>query len=278
MSLINNTEKIYLGIFTSPFALLHEHDFLELVYVAQGEAVHIMKGREVRIKKGNYFIIDYNTKHSYRQAGYVPIKIINCLFLPDFVDKTLKNCRSFEQVAENYLIHYSYKTVRLNPANQIFFDEDGEVGRLIDKMLSEYIGKEAGYIELLRCMLIEIIISTVRKVKSENTLIYNSIEKYIYDYINDNYMKKITLKEISEQLSYSVPYLSKIFAEKYGMTFESCLQKTRVEQSCRLLANTDKKVIEVAECVGYSDLKFFTEIFKKFMNIPPREYRKLYRG
>ena len=91
-------------------------------------------------------------------------------------------------------------------------------------------------------------------------------------------MKKITLKEISEQLSYSVPYLSKIFAEKYGMTFESCLQKTRVEQSCRLLANTDKKVIEVAECVGYSDLKFFTEIFKKFMNIPPREYRKLYRG
>ena len=91
-------------------------------------------------------------------------------------------------------------------------------------------------------------------------------------------MKKITLTEISKNLNYSVPYLSKLFREKYGETFESYLQRTRVGEGCRLLANTDKKVIEIAECVGYGDLKFFSEVFKKYMRVSPREYRRLYRS
>lgn len=277
MSHLNDTEKIFLGVFTAPTAAEHEHDFLELVYLAEGEATHIMNGEKMKIKKGNYFIIDYNTKHSYCQTGKTPLKIINCLFLPDFVDKTLKKCRKFEQVMENYLIHYSFKSLKSNPANIIFFDDSGKIRGLIENMLSEYENKQPGYIEILRCMLIEIIIETVRKFHSENDFVCDSIEKYISDYINENYMKKITLREISAKLNYSVPYLSKIFHKKYGTTFENYLQKTRMEQSCRLLANTDKKIIEIAECVGYSDIKFFTDVFKRFMQIPPREYRKLHR-
>lgn len=275
MPYLNDTEKIFLGIFDLSYVDTHEHDFLELVYVAEGRARHIMNKAEMDIKKGDYFIIDYNTEHSYAQMGDTPLKIINCLFLPDFVDKTLKKCRKFEEVTENYLIHYSSRPVGANPANRIFCDESGEVYRLIEKMLSEYESKNTGYIELLRCMLIQIIINIIRKVQTEKA--FDSVEKYLFDCINNNYMKKITLKEIALELNYSVPYLSRLFREKYGVTFENYLQRVRVEHGCRLLANTDKKVIEIAECVGYSDLKFFSEIFKRFTKLSPREYRKLYR-
>ena len=273
---IDNAEKINIGLYDSPTALPHEHNFLELAYVMRGKARHFMNGEEIIINKGNYFIVDYKTVHSYEKTGDEPLQIMNCLFFPGFIDKTLRECRKFNEVMENYLIHYSYKSTNVNPANRIFFDESREVHDLLIKMHGEYINKKIGYIEVLRCLLIEIFICTMRRVQEEN-LIYNSIERYITDYVNENYMKKITLSEIASQLNYSLPYLSKTFKESCGMSFESFLQKTRIEQSCRLLANTDKKIIDIAECVGYTDLKFFTSIFKKFTNMPPREYRKLYK-
>lgn len=277
MSFLNEDEKIYLGKFEDKNVETHEHNFFELVYVIGGKAKHFMNGEEVIIKKGDYFIIDYNTAHRYEEIGYETFSIINCLFYPGFIDRTLKECRKFSKVLDNYLIHYSYKSINANPANRIFSDEDGSVGYNILRMYSEYEKKKAGYIEVLRCMLIETIIFTMRRIQEENRLVYSSIERYISDYVNENYMKKITLSDIANRLAYSLPYLSKTFRKNSGMTFESFLQKTRIEQSCRLLANTDKKIIDIAECVGYADLKFFSKTFKKFMNMPPREYRRIYK-
>ena len=271
------TEKIYLGVFEGGFGQAHTHNFLELVYVLSGSAVHVMNGEETKISKGNYYIIDYDTKHDYRKINNEPFVIVNCLFLPEFIDKTLVKCRRFYDVMNNYLIHHSYKSINLNPVNQIFFDNDNTIGNIIDLMQNEYAQKRTGYEELLRCKLIEIIIFTMRQIQSNDRIAYNSVGRYITEYINDNYMKKITLKDISEKLSYSVPYLSKVFKEECGITFEQFLQKTRIDQSCRLLANTDKKIGDVAECVGYSDIKFFTAVFKRFMKLSPREYRKLHR-
>lgn len=126
-------------------------------------------------------------------------------------------------------------------------------------------------------MLIELIIHTMREIQKENELVYSSAERYVMDFVNENYMEKITLGELAAELKYSLPYLSRIFRKSCGMTFENFLQKTRIEQSCRLLANTDKKIIDIAECVGYTDLKFFNVIFKRYMNMTPGKYRKLYR-
>lgn len=274
---ISEKEKIYINKHTENFCPEHEHDFLELVYVLHGSAKHLINDEDITLHQGNYFIIDYNTFHGYKRIGNDEFCIMNCLFLPDFIDKTLKRCRKFSEVAENYLIHYSYKSVGVNPANRIFFDRDKSIYNMIMKLYNEYNEKSIGYIEIMRCTMIEIIVHTMRVIQLEKELVYNSCEKYIVDFVNENYMKKITLGEVAEKLNYSVPYLSKVFRQNYGITFEHFLQKTRIEHSCRLLANTDKKIIDIAECVGYTDSKFFNRVFKKFMNTTPGKYRKIYR-
>jgi YesN/AraC family two-component response regulator len=58
-----------------------------------------------------------------------------------------------------------------------------------------------------------------------------------------------------------------------NMTFSSYLQKVRINNACRLLANTNNKIEEIAHFVGYSDTKFFNSIFKKVLGSTPREYR-----
>ena len=86
------------------------------------------------------------------------------------------------------------------------------------KMYSEYEKKQAGYIEILRCLLIQTIIFTIRKIQEENRLVYNNIENYITSYVNENYMKKITLTYLAKKLAYSLPYLSRAFRQSSGMT------------------------------------------------------------
>ncbi len=50
-----------------------------------------------------------------------------------------------------------------------------------------------------------------------------------------------------------------------------------IEESLRLLANTDKKTADIAEAVGYIDIKFFYSVFIKHINMTPGEFKKLNR-
>lgn len=60
--------------------------------------------RSGEVKAGDYFIIDYGSRHSYRECR--DFTLINCLFLPEMIDDTLADCRSFEEVLRVSLIRY----------------------------------------------------------------------------------------------------------------------------------------------------------------------------
>jgi YesN/AraC family two-component response regulator len=59
------------------------------------------------------------------------------------------------------------------------------------------------------------------------------------------------------------------------MSFSRYLQRIRVEQSCRLLENTDLRISEIAPKVGYDNVKFFNQIFKNTLGISPRQFRQM---
>lgn len=252
----------------------HSHDFLELGYCIRGEATHIMDGVKMRIKKGDYFIVDYDAEHSYSQEGSEPLEIINCLFLPGFIDKALNHCRNFNEVVNNYLIKHNNSIVNISPANFVFFDSDNRVRDLLDRIYAEYTAKESGYFEIIRCNLIEIIVLTMRKNSSSEMQSTNRICEYMTDYASKHFAEKNLLGNISRELNFSVSFLSKKFKEETGIAFSEFLQNIRIEQSCRLLANTDKKMTEIAELSGYSDIKFFNALFKKRLGLTPKEFRK----
>ena len=255
--------------------LMHSHDFLEMVYVTNGSAIHTLNEVKTLVRQGDYFIIDYGASHKYNANDNGKFMIINILFKPEFVDKTLFNCLSFRDLINNYLIRFSYKSLEKSPTNIIYSDDDKSILALVEKLQSEYSKKNPGYLELMRSYLIEIIIQTMRRISNKDTAIYNDYSKYIVDYVDENYMKPITLTELSTKLQFSLPYICKRFKNDVGMPFNEYLQKKRIEQSCRLIANTDKKFSEISGLVGYSDIKFFTQIFKKHLGMTPREFKKL---
>jgi YesN/AraC family two-component response regulator len=69
-------------------------------------------------------------------------------------------------------------------------------------------------------------------------------------------------------------HVSTLFKKEVGVTFQEYVQSVRIKESCRLLINTDQKVADIATKVGYSNIKFFNEVFKRHMEMTPRDFRK----
>lgn len=261
------------ALHTTRTTTTHSHNFFELVYVTDGSAIHTVEGTPAEISKGDYFIIEYGCSHAYSNCR--DFGVINCLFVPEFIDATLKGCKSYSQLITNYLIGFDYTILSAIPANKIFRDSDGTIYKLFSRLLEEYRSLNAGYVELSRCHLIEILVLSMRGIYMPKKRQKHPAIGKILKYTEENYQDNISLRAICDELGFSLPYISKKFKEDTGVTFTAHLQRLRTEQALRLLAYTDKTVTQIARIVGYGDIKFFGEVFKKEMNMTPREWRRL---
>lgn len=254
----------------------HSHDFFELAYIREDKIFHLLDGEEFEVRKGDYFIIDTNSKHRYITHQNSPCPIYNCLFYPEAIDVTLSHCRSFKSLIESYLIKFDISILKFNPTAYVFHDGDGSIENLLKKIMNEFSQNRHGSIQICSGALVEILILTMRKIVDENKIIKkNSPTKYIIDEISKRFNEDITLSKICEPLNYSLPYISTKFKKDTGYSFTEYLQKYRIENSLRLLSNTDDKIIDIASAVGYDDVDFFGKIFKKYVNMSPAKYRKI---
>lgn len=257
----------------------HTHDFIEIAYITQGEVWHLINNQKNLLKKGDYVIIDYGAAHSFEVINNSTVNIINCLFTPNLIDMSLKDCRSMKQLLNNYLI--TYDCIISDENKLVFHDDTGDIFSILEKVKNEYRFKKNGYIQLIRSGLVEIIIRSMRKYQEANSLSTDSSSfddiKIIENFINSNYDKNISLDELASKLNLSANYISHFFKKNTGITISNYIQKARINHACRLLLNTKYKVSEISHMVGYNDYKFFNEIFKKHIKASPLQYKKNYR-
>jgi YesN/AraC family two-component response regulator len=102
----------------------------------------------------------------------------------------------------------------------------------------------------------------------------NSISRGIKEYIDKNYTRNITLKDIANALYVSTDYVSHIFKKELGDSPINYLINRRINEAKKLLATTTKPVSEVASMVGYDNVQYFTMLFKKVTGQSPGGYRK----
>jgi AraC-like DNA-binding protein len=270
---LNNADKFVIKTYFQEDVATHDHNFFELVYVMGGSTLHTLNGVSGSLGLGDYFIVDYGSVHCYEQSK--DLTLINCLFLPEIIDDTLKGCRSFEELLHVCLLRYYKLYFGKTSVNRIFHDDNGRIIQLLTGMMREYEEKKVGYAEIFRSRLLEILILTMRNVVDNNLNTKNDTILEIIQYINSNYSTQTLLSKYCELYHYSPQYISRKFKQETGFTVSEYLQKVRIEKSCELLAGSDMSVADVAESVGYSDLKFFNNLFKRMIKMSPREYRKL---
>lgn len=92
-------------------------------------------------------------------------------------------------------------------------------------------------------------------------------------YIAEHYREDLSLDAVAQAIYVSASYLSGCFPQTMGMGFVEYIHHTRIEHAKGLLLNTNLKIYQVAEQVGYRDHKYFSQIFKKLTKSSPGEYR-----
>lgn len=256
----------------------HQHHFFELAYVTGGCALHTLNGNTAMVREGDYFIMDYDSVHSYAQTA--DFTLINCMFLPEVIDYTLRGCRTFDELMRVCLMRYYKQYSGQNAVNRIFRDEDGRILQLLTGAQAEYLNKNVGYTEIFRGRLMEILILTMRRVLSgerskdqvqpQSTIVLEAVQ-----YLDTHYRDKALLGDFCQEYHYSLQYVSRKFKQETGFTASEYLQKKRLAKSCELLICSDMSIQEIAHQIGYEDTRFFTQIFQKKLKMSPREYRKV---
>lgn len=236
----------------------HSHDFVEIIYVQSGKAVNVVGSNAYKISKGDVVIVPLCYSH-YIRPETDDFRIINIIFYESAVtfDTSSFDCR---------------------PIN-IFNDKMLDI---IRDIVEEYTKKQQDYVEVLKGYLNVFLRLFARKwynLQSKNELICRTdfTEEYIdkiVQYITENYKHVILVEDIAGFVGFSKGYLQRMFKKCTGLTLVDCIIRIRIQESCRLLLETNYSIYEIAGMVGFSDLKHFYNKFKKLLNMTPKQYRK----
>lgn len=96
-------------------------------------------------------------------------------------------------------------------------------------------------------------------------------------YLQNNYMKEISLDSCADYAGTNTVALSKAFKQVSGKNFIDYLTELRIEKAKELLRETDMKINDIAEKAGYQP-SYFNRIFKKQEGITPSQYREFNRN
>lgn len=96
----------------------------------------------------------------------------------------------------------------------------------------------------------------------------------ILDYITKHYSEKINTAYLSFLFHLNEQYFCRMFKKETGMSFTSYLNMLRIEKAVIFLENTDLNITEIAENVGFDGSNYFSRVFKNYMHMTPREYKK----
>lgn len=103
------------------------------------------------------------------------------------------------------------------------------------------------------------------------------IIKEILHILNHDYQKPITLTYLSDRVYLSPNYLRILFKEKMNISIQEYLTNLRICKAKELLKQTKHKVHEIGEMVGYENSTYFNIVFKNYIQMTPKEYRKKFR-
>ena len=124
--------------------------------------------------------------------------------------------------------------------------------------------------ELLACYE-QILINLSQEIGTGGT---GNIIRRVYHYMEKNYAKDLKLEMIARNFNYNSAYLGKLFRKEMGESFNNSLDIIRITNAQRLLRETNLKVYQISEQVGYSSIDYFDIKFKKYVGKSPKEYRK----
>ena len=194
------------------------------------------------------------------------IKVKDFCSLKSSVDLLIKKFSAqsdFSQIYVKFILSNIYRNIcnEMKEANEI--DLDGE----IDKIYS------SRTIQEIRDILNNVIDNMEKQFSKESFNHRHEIE-LVKSYIYENYGKDLSLAILAEYVYMAPSYLSSMFKKETSMGINVFIKNYRMEKAKDMLENTNIRIKDIGNIVGYSNTSYFCQSFKEFYGLTPEKYRQ----
>lgn len=225
---------------------LHFHNNFELVYAYKNSTKLSVGNNDIQLDEGELILIPPNIIHS---------------IIPN-------NSTNWIAVFSEDFIHYFAKTNK-NIAFSPFRCSD-DIEAFLKKNLF-YEGQPDLYM-MKACLYLICGELTKNSVQGNYDLDFNFISQ-VTNYISENFLHNITMKETSIALGYEYHYFSALFHKNFAINFRQFLNLYKYKLSCEMLLENDNIYIVSDKC-GFSNTRNFNRVFKNLSGKTPMEYKK----
>lgn len=97
----------------------------------------------------------------------------------------------------------------------------------------------------------------------------------ILAFLEQHFAEDISLNDLSVKFHFNSIYINRVLKKETGSTYLVLLNNIRLQHAMELLSGTDLKITVIAEMCGFSDHRYFSQIFRKNLNCTPAQFRKI---
>lgn len=255
----------------------HFHSEIEIQYVERGQGYRQIGGVLEKFSSGAVVLIPAHVPHFWvyngnEGSGTSVGKGYCILFSPDFLTEVLA------QVPE--MKHEVEFISQIKDAVEIRGKAAENIGRIFRSMQrQDGFDRYISFLRILKELMdsSETISIKVDHPVSENHRQLSKIRE-VFNYLDENQDKKVTLEDVSSRVNMSVSSFCKFFKKVTGQTFTESLNNMRIKRAEMLLLNNDSMSIsEIAYSVGYDSLSHFNHTFLKLKGETPTSYRSKFK-
>ena len=247
---------------------IHWHNSIEILYVLRGSININIDTDSFELLEKELEII--NVDEAHRIYSEKDNKVLIFHIDPYFFEKYYKDI--------NNIFFYTNST-----------DDGAQEGEEYDllrtflaKLLCECVQKIDDFDKEIESILVDLLYHLINnfhyltyekeelKEKTEQLARYHRISKYIFN----NYDSNITLQEIAKKEFLSPHYLSHEIKYATGYSFTDLVNLTRVEESVKLLLDSDLSISDISDEVGFSHVRYLNKNFKNYYGCTPLQFRK----
>lgn len=228
--------------------------FIDLTYVTNGSALYFIGEKIFKVSAGDLLCIP---KGSLRSASSVPEDLMECFSI-------------------NFTLHNHLGEEKSLPFPIICrVGHQPDIIALYRDMNAEWLRRAPGCQMKVRAIALMILQRYFELIvfKTNSGLIDNRIKKSIR-YITDNYARPITIQDLAQITGLNSVYLGNLFKLSTGMTFRQYLTSIRLNHAEDMLRSGEYNVNEAALMCGFSDIFYFSKVFKENRGISPSKVVK----
>ncbi len=258
--------------FTRQFS--HTHNYFELNFVIKGTANFYFQDECHTMKEGEICIVAPGSFHDFLIEDEKSIVYTVCIRKSTF-DSTFTSIMSHQDLIAGFFRQILKDNDHSNYL-MLFTGNNMECRILLRKLLIES-SKKDEYSNGCCISIINMLFCNLLRNYSKTMAFYNyeigSDFSLVLQYIQHNY-QSITLSSLAEFFHYSEPHLCTLIKQNTGENFTELIKKLKMKDAVNYLINTDLKINEIAEQIGYNSSDHFSRVFRQTYKCSPAEYRK----